>query len=767
MRGSERGNDGRDHSVQRIGHSMAAKLGVTPSFTAQIERYSLLNRLNEPPAAPFVLISAPVGYGKSTLLAQWRSNRKEHQKECSPPADDRPFATVILDSGDNDQISLWSAVLRSVKDSCRDVDYTGLTRALAAPGPDMEDVVIPGLIEEIKARCPHIVLALDNYQVITDPECHEQVEYLLTHLPPQACLVLATRTDPPLPLARLRAAGEIVELRAAELRFDRDEVAQLIFRVTGHRLGAPDLESLVERTEGWPAVVHLAARFVAGQPDPATVLRGFGGDNRYVVDYLEEEVLRHLPGEVQRFLARTSILDRFTARLCDAVAGTANSADLLDGLERSNLFLVPLDAVRTWYRYHHLFGQALRTQLARTEPDLGAALHRKASIWYERNDQLGEAIEHALATDAGDRATGLIAGRWARCVFRGELTAVRRWLDALGEDATARSAVTGICAAWLAALSGDRLASQRWLKNAERLGHPGALPDGMQSVRGAVALYQATFGFGGVTEMLAAARIAADLHTDPASPWYAQARVALGHSHYLAGDAHAAVPALEQAVQAAARFPVLHIAALSTLSLVTGDLGRATQAGDLAAAALDLVTGSGLGEASDVTLAYVAHAAVLVRDGHLLRARQVLEHAVRVRRANIGLPPWPTLSALVLLARVVLTLGDRDETRALFGEATDLLEMLPDGAEQIRAGMAEIERRLTGTEYSALVTPRLTDREEAVLRVLQGSLPLREVAAQLFVTVNTVKSHTRLIYRKLGVSSRTEAIRRARELGLL
>ncbi|HEY2765766.1 MAG TPA: LuxR C-terminal-related transcriptional regulator [Pseudonocardiaceae bacterium] len=751
---------------------MSAKLGLTPSSTAQIERYALLKRLSEPPGAPFVLISAPAGYGKSTLLAQWRSRQKEHQREHNSPADSQPFSTAILDNGDNNQISLWSTIFRSVKDACADIDCTALTQALAAPGPEMENVVIPGLIEEIEARCPHIILALDNYQVITDPECHEQVEYLLTHLPPQACLVLATRTDPPLPLARLRAAGGIVELRAAELRFDHDEVAQLMSRVSGHRLGAHDLGAhdlgaLVERTEGWPAVVHLAARFATGQPDPATVLRCFGGDNRYVVDYLEEEVLRHLPGEVQRFLARTSILGRFTARLCDAVAGTANSADLLNGLERSNLFLVPLDTVRTWYRYHHLFGQALRTQLARTEPDLGATLHRNASVWYERNDQLEEAVEHALAADEGDRATGLIAGHWAQCVFRGERATVRRWLDSLGEDRTAHSAVTGICAAWVAALSGDRLASQRWLKNAERLGHRGPLPDGMQSVRGAVALYQATFGFGGVTEMLAAARVAADLHTDPASPWYAQAWVALGHSHYLAGDVHAAVPALEQAVQAAARFPVLRIMALSTLSLVTGDLGRTTQAADLAAAALNLVAESGLAGSSDVTLAHVAHAAMLVRDGHLLRARRELEPAMRVRRTNIGLPPWPTLSALVLLARVVLTLGDRDQTRALFDEATDLLELVPDGAAQIRAGMAEIERRLTGTGHSALVAARLTDREEAVLRVLQGSLPLREVAAQLFVTVNTVKSHTRLIYRKLGVSSRSEAVRRARELGLL
>ncbi|MGH3929533.1 MAG: LuxR C-terminal-related transcriptional regulator [Pseudonocardiaceae bacterium] len=619
-------------------------------------------------------------------------------------------------------------------------------------------------------HCPHLILALDNYQKITEPECHEQVEYLLNHLPPRACLALVTRTDPPLPLARLRACGDIMELRADDLHFARDEVARLVRRFSGHQLDEHDLNSLVERTEGWPVMVRLAARLLRDQPDPARFLQYFGGNHRYVVDYFEEEVLRHLPGEVQRFLARTSILDRFTAPLCDAVAGTTNSADLLNGLERSNLFLVPLDGVRTWYRYHHLFGQTLREQLARSEPEFGAELHQKASAWYERNEHTGDAIEHALAAGAAERAIGLIARHWSHRVYQGELATVRGWLDALGEGLISSSPLTAICAAWVASLSGDRLGGYHWLKIAGQLGHRGPLPDGMQSIRGAVALHQGTFGFGGLTEMLAAARTAADLHSDPMSPpkspWYAQARVALGYSRYLAGDARAAVRPLERAVEAAAAFPILRILALSALSLVTGDLGRAAQAADLATAAQELVVSGGLNESSEATLAQVALAAAFVRNGQLLRARHELEHAVRLRRAVIGLPPWPTLTALVLLTRVVLILGDREDARALLNEATDLLETVPDGASQAKAALAEIERRLADAEYSG-AAPRLTDREEAVLRLLQGSLPLRDVAAQLFVTVNTVKSHTRLIYRKLGVSSRNEAIRRARELGLL
>jgi len=745
-----------------------------------IERSALLQKLVESPRTPFVLICAPVGYGKSTLLAQWSSQQGSSQQWSSHKWStsaryagavwDRPFVTVALESGDNDPFSFFATIVRSVERACPDVDSVSLARSPESPQSDIGKVLLPALIDEIITNCPHVILALDNYQEITEPECHEQVAYLLNHLPPSACLALATRTDPPLPLARLRACGDIMELRTDDLHFARDEVAQLVRRFGGHQLDEPDLDNLLERTEGWPAMLCLAARLLTDQPDPARLLQPFGAKHRHVVDYLEEEVLRHLPGEVQRFLARTSILDRFTAPLCDAVARTTNSADLLNGLERSNLFLVPLDGVRTWYRYHNLFGQTLRQQLARSEPEFRANLHQKASAWYERNGHTGDAIEHALAAGATDRAIELIARHWSHYVYQGELATIRGWLDALGEDLTNRSPLTAICAAWVASLSGDRLGGCRWLKIAERLGHPGPLPDGMQSIQGAVALYQGTFGFDGLTKMLAAARTAADLHSDPISghrsPWYAQARVALGYSRYLAGDARAAVRPLERAVEAAAAFPVLRILALSALSLVTGDLGRAAQAADLATAAQELVISSGLNESSEVTLAQVAQAAALVRNGQLLRARQELEHAVRLRRTVIGLPPWPTLTALVLLTRVVLILGDRDDARALLNEATDLLDTVPDGASQAKAALAEIERRLADAEYSG-AAPRLTDREEAVLRLLQGSLPLRDVAAQLFVTVNTVKSHTRLIYRKLGVSSRNEAIRRARELGLL
>lgn len=765
MRDSERGNDSHYHTAYSIDHYTAAKLHIpSPAGAERIERPALARKLTDYSGAPLVLVSAPAGYGKSTLLAQWNSHRRF--VPAAERAQRRQFVTVALDRDDNDPTVFWSGIVGAVLRTCPEIDACRVERLRTDRKPEV-DSFLTSLIEEIVANCPHLVLALDNYQAITEPACHAQVEHLLNHLPAQAHLVIATRSDPPLPLARMRATGEVVEIRVDDLRFTREEVTRLVTRSGRRPLPDADLDILLGRTEGWPAVMHLAVRLLRDEQDPAAFLRCFGGDNRYVVDYLEEEVLRHVPGEIQRFLLSTAILDRFTPQLCDVVADSKNSAELLNTVERSNLLLVPLDDVRTWYRYHYLFGQNLRARLSRTEPELEATLHRRAGMWYEQQGNPGKAIEHALAAGDSDRATRLIACHWADFVYRGRLATTRHWLSTLGTAEISSTALLAICAAWVAALSGDRLGGQRWLKNAERLGHQGPLPDGMQSVRGAVALYQGTFGFGGLTEMLASARTASDLHGDPASPWYAQARVALGYSRYLAGDTRAAVHPLEQAMESATAFPVLRILALSALSLVTTDLGRSAQSADLALAAHELVTADGLNGSSEVTLAQVAYAAMLVRQGQLHQAREVLEDAVRTRRPIVGLPPWPTLNAVVLLARVMLATGDRAATRALLDEAADLLEFVPEGTGQIQAGLGDIERRLASAQQTTLVAPRLTGREKAVLRLLQGSLPLREVAAELFVTVNTVKSHTRLIYRKLGATSRTEAVRRARELGLL
>ena len=278
---------------------------------------------------------------------------------------------------------------------------------------------------------------------------------LLSHLPPTVLLVLITRADPRLPLARLRTLGDMVEIRMRELRFTPLQAAALVHTVSGAELSAADLADLVERTEGWPAGLYLAALSLRGHPAPGAFVRQFTGNNRFVVDFLAEEVLGRQPEEIRQFLARTSILERFCAPLCDAVAGSDDAADIIDVLERENLFVVPLDETRGWYRYHHLFAQVLRSQLARAQPGTVPMLHQRASAWYLTSGWVEEAIGHALAAGDVPRSVDLIARNWYAYVSVGQAGTVRAWMRRFSDDQIAAHPLAAHCAAWAAALSGE------------------------------------------------------------------------------------------------------------------------------------------------------------------------------------------------------------------------------------------------------------------------------------------------------------------------
>ena len=263
--------------------------------------------------------------------------------------------------------------------ACPELGAGEILGALAARHPDIPGTVIPMLVNKLMGLPVQIVLVLDDYHVIQDRRCHEQVAALLRHLPPALLIALATRTSPPLPLARLRALGEMTEIRARDLRFTRQEATGLVRAVSAVELTAPDLADLVRRTEGWPTGVYLAAMALRGHPSPGDFVRQFTGDNRFIAEFLAEEVLSRQPAEIGQFLARTAILGRFCAPLCDALTGTGNAAAIIDTLDRENLFAVPLDETRHWFRYHKLFAQVLRSRLARTEPGLVRTLHERAS----------------------------------------------------------------------------------------------------------------------------------------------------------------------------------------------------------------------------------------------------------------------------------------------------------------------------------------------------------------------------------------------------
>ena len=706
-----------------------------------MERRELVRSLAGAAAAKLILVDAPAGFGKTTLVAQWRSSTIE----------DRSFAWLSLDRADDDPGRLWWHVLSALQRACPELSGEDILRALRVQVPDIAGTVLPMLVNELAALPAPVVLVLDDCHVIRERSCHDQIAFLLPHLPPSVQLVLITRADPPLPLARLRASGQMAEFRAQELSFTPAEVAALVRMVAAIELSEPDLADLVERTEGWPAGVYLAALSLRDHPSPSAFVHQFTGDNRFIVDFLAEEVLNRQPTEIRQFLMRTSILGRFCAPLCDAVAGSANAADIVDVLERENLFVVPLDETRRWFRYHHLFAQVLRTQLARAEPDAVPILHERASAWHRVSGSVGEAIKHALAAGDPADAADLIACHWYAYVSVGRVATVRRWMRSLADEQIAANPVVAHCAAWAAALSGEPEPVRRWLPVIEAGHHEGPLPDGIRSLKSSAALLRGVYGFEGLRVMRESAAVAAELESDPKSPWYALARGALGFSRYLCGDIQAAAETLAEAELSEAPVPLIRILTLSTLSLVTVELGRLSQATELAKEARSIATHGDLSETPQSSLAFTATGVVYAAQGRLDEARGELERAVGSRQRAPGISPWATLEAMLRLAQVVLDLGDGGAAAELIDESQDVLTLFPDGVEAPLARLERLRRQVAVPSREVSAADSLTEREVAVLRLLRGTLSLREIGQELFVSPNTIKTHVQAIYRKLGV----------------
>ena len=369
---------------------LATKLHVPAIGGQLVHRGTLLDALSAARRRKLTLLSAPAGWGKTTLLAQWASGAGEDQR----------FGWLTLDPSDNDPVWFWMYVVAALQKVSPGVG----TRAveLLAMGADPVQVVLPTLLNDLDTIASPMVLILDDYHLVANPAVHEQVAFVIGRMPVNLHLVLATRSDPMLPLARLRASADLVEMRSDDLRFEVIEADHLLNDVHGLDLAQADIQLLHRRTEGWAAGLYLAALSLAGRPDAAAFIRTFAGDNRHIADYLMCEVLDGQPPQMRSFLLRTSVLGRLSGALCDAVLQTSGSAAVLETIERDNLFVVPLDMSRRWYRFHQLFGELLRAELHRSEPDLVADLHRRAAAWFEAEGLIDEAVRHLVA--AGDIA---------------------------------------------------------------------------------------------------------------------------------------------------------------------------------------------------------------------------------------------------------------------------------------------------------------------------------------------------------------------------
>jgi LuxR family transcriptional regulator, maltose regulon positive regulatory protein len=729
---------------------VATKLHPPPSRPELVERARLLATLAGGGPRKLTVIEAPPGSGKTTLLAHWQQAGGE----------ERPFAWLSLDEDDNDPAQFWTYVVGAL----RTVEPGIGAQALALLSSRRQDVLglaLPALINELLTLGRPVMLVLDDFHLITEEDIHEEFVYLLEHMPATLHVTLATRVAPQLRLARLRARGQLVHVRAGELRFSPDEAAALLAGL-GLELTGADVEQLQQRTEGWAAGLYLAALSLRGRTDARSFIDSFRGDDRHLVDYLAAEVLESQPDEVRHFLLRTSVLRRLCAPLCDAVTGEGTAEQLLEEIERSNLFLLALDNRRHWYRYHRLFRELLAHELEHAEPQLVSELHRRASAWYREEDDVSEAIHHAAAAGDASGAADLIAANWNSFFNHGRLATVAAWLDALPAPIVERDRRLAVARAWLALDLGRLDEAGRWIGLAET-----GRGDGLEAE---VSLLEAVHSFkvGSLGEAREAARRTVELEPEGTSFPRTAADCITGAAMHWSGEEDEAQAVLAEAIELArkGRNQLGAAYALGYRALIHAGEGRLEEAERDGLAALGESDEPGFAEHFVLTIAHLARAKALMREGHVAAADSAGARAVELSRRGAG--RLEVAAALMALAEARHSGGDVESARACVREASELVERCPDPG-MVAEALAHAERRLGRSKRSRDVALRddLSDRELAVLRLLPSGLSQREIGGELFVSLNTVKSHIKSIYRKLGADSRADAVQRARELRLL
>jgi len=718
---------------------VASKLGAPPLRPGIVDRPELLRTLTSATHPPVVLVSAPAGYGKTTLLALWRDREK------------RAFAWVSLESSDNDPVALVAALVAAL-DPILNLDPL-IKESLNAPQPALQDFVLPMLLDACSESEP-FVLVLDDLHLVSERRCHTVIGYLAERLPAGCQLALGTRTDPPLPLGSWRAHARLAELRAAELALGHDEAAALFAAADVH-LSDGQVRRLVARTEGWPAALYLAALSLHARSDAEDFVERFAGTTKHIAEFLSEDVLDRQQYDVVAFLLRTCVLEELTPSLCGALADGVDADAMLRELERSNLFVVPLDEDRNAYRYHHLFAQYLRAELARRDPELLPELHRRASHWYREHGLTGRAIAHARASGDVDVAGDLVAAAWRTMGEAGLVETLRSWIAGFDDTQIEAHPALAIAAARIYAAAGDGERAMRFAEAARRGSWSGPMPDGTASLESALAMMSAAFGLGGLSGMHAAARRAAELEPVE-SDWRGLALMLLGIAQTLEGDFSKARTALEESVvlKDGTSTGSISLAYLALSNLHEGDEQEAVSH---ALRAHGIVERPGLHDyvPSICTYSVVAH--LLARRGELDQAELALE------RANALLPRlseaywWQMIVTRILLAPVLVALDRQDEARTRLEEAQALLGVHSDAGE-LPDWQAKTMRMLGFSRGNVGPSQELSAAERRILRLLASDLSLREIGRELYLSMNTVKTHTRSIYRKLGVSSRAEAV---------
>ncbi|MBV9193130.1 MAG: hypothetical protein JO168_03215 [Solirubrobacterales bacterium] len=727
-----------------------------PDPRERVGRGALVARLRDADAK-LALIRAPAGWGKSTLLSQWRAAEQGQ----------RQFAWLTLDSSDSDPIQFWRYAVEALRTVAPEVGRASLP-LLRAPGVDLLSEMLPVLVDELGEIQTPLALALDDYHQLAGGAVHGTLRRLLDYLPRRVCIAIGTRTEPPLQVARLRARGELVEVNADELRFSLAETRSFLDELLGLELGGEDVAQLHERTEGWPAAIYLAALSLRNCPDRHEFVVRFAGDDRHIVDYLGEEVLAGLEPAVRDLLLRTSILERVNGPLCDAVAGASGSARQLDALARSNLFVIPLDDRRDWYRYHHLFRSCLSAELRLEAPDLIPELHRRASEWLRSAGRVTDAIDHAIAGQDFVTASELLAAHWNEIINSGGLRAVEMWLMSLPERLVLGDARLCLARAWTSFAKGALEEVLPCLENAEAAPAPERLLDGTTSVASGAATLRASFWLrmGDFRKTVTYAREALALEH---GPWRAISANCLGTASCWLDQNAQARQCLEETIDVGRDLlPLLALAALGTLALMDCESEDWTAVAKRLHQGRQIIESGGFGEYWMTAGVELAGGLAAERDGDLARAETLMAGSLVLCRRSKA--PVEIANALLHLARVHRAQGLDVLAHDEVEEAAMLVESCPDPGPRIQRLLARARARSTlgvGLGARASSSDELSERELGVLRLLATDLTQREIGRELYLSLNTVKSHTRSIFRKLGVSGREEAVARARELELI
>jgi LuxR family maltose regulon positive regulatory protein len=703
---------------RRGGVALLERRMTPPTLSRAVDRPRLTGLLSDVAGALVVSLLAPAGYGKTTLLCAWAES------------DERPFAWVTLNEADNDPACLEASV--------------GLA------------------LERVEARrgAGRFVLVLDDLQALRSLPARARLAALVEGLPAEVTLAIASRTPPALPVARLRAQGGLIELGPRDLAMNPAEAAALL-RLAGLDVGPDEVIRLVRRTEGWPAALALGVLVLRDGGSPGDI----GGGDRLVADYVRDEILVDLSAEQHTLLLETSVLDTLTGALCDAVLQRSGSEAGLSELHRERLLLVPLDRTDERFRHHRLVRETLSAELRRRDPGLVAELHRRASSWFRDAGDEDRAVRHAVCAGDVAGAAELVWSTTPGAVGHGRKRDIEGWLELFTEAQLAASPTLALAAAGTHLASGQGHEVERWAWTAAAAAAPASARP--RAVESGVAIMRAALGRDGLLRMREDAARAYDMEPE-ASPWRAMCCLLGGTADLLAGPGDEAAALLrEGGHRAAVVAPDIHALCLTQLAVLAVADDEWEDAAGLVTRARAQVERHGLGAYPTAALVFAASALVRAHRGRVDAAQEDFRAARRLRGELTEFAAWYEVELSALLARAAVRLSDLNGARRLLTDADRAIRGVPDAA-TLEAWLEHLWAQLDGLGAPASLLPAsLTTAELRILRFLPTHLSFREIAERIFVSGNTVKTQANAIYRKLDVSCRSDAVTRARQLGLL